>query len=56
LLLAPNSTVFVGCVGADQFAKILEEEATKAGLLVRYQVDKSTSTGACAVLVNNEHR
>ena len=35
-----NLTSYMGCVGADNSSKILEEKAKDAGVNVRYQVSK----------------
>lgn len=46
---------FVGCVGDDTNGKKLAEVATKAGVNVEYQVDASTPTGLCAVLIDDSN-
>lgn len=55
-MLPPKSTVYIGCVGKDDAAKILEKEAAKDGLLTEYLVDETTSTGRCAVLITTSQR
>ncbi|KAL9651826.1 hypothetical protein ABK040_000174 [Willaertia magna] len=50
------TAVFVGCVGNDEFGKIMKENVTKDGLQVIYRIDEETPTGTCAVLVNNNER
>ena len=50
-----NVTAYMGCVGADESSKILEEKAKQAGVNVRYQTcDKPT--GRCAVLITDQNR
>lgn len=51
-----NATAFMGCVGNDEYAKILEDCAKKDGVLVHYMKDESTPTGTCAVLVKDGER
>lgn len=51
-----NSSVFMGCVGKDDYAKSLTECASKDGVLTHYMVDESTPTGTCAVLVKDGER
>ncbi|CRL07472.1 CLUMA_CG020440, isoform A [Clunio marinus] len=52
----PNVAVFFGCVGEEKYAKILQEQAEKDGVDVRYQKRKEHETGKCAVLVTGKHR
>jgi len=42
-----NNTAFMGCVGSDNYAKTLEECASKDGVLTHYMKDESTPTGTC---------
>lgn len=56
ILQKPKIATFFGCVGSDDYAKILEENATKDGLNVRYQYNTEAATGTCAVLVTGTHR
>jgi len=46
---------FVGCVGADANGEKLAEVATAAGVTVAYQIDTSTPTGLCAVLIDDSN-
>ncbi|WBW75072.1 adenosine kinase [Schizosaccharomyces osmophilus] len=55
-VLPPNSTVFAGCVGDDDFARMLRESNEKAGLRSLFSVDPSTSTGVCAVVLSNNNK
>lgn len=56
LLPKPNTVTFFGCVGDDEFSKILKDQAQKAGVQVNYQYTTSEPTGTCAVLVTNQQR
>lgn len=51
-----NATAFMGCVGTDDYAKTLEDCASKDGVLTHYMKDSSTPTGTCAVLVKDGER
>ncbi|XP_046650137.1 adenosine kinase-like [Daphnia pulicaria] len=51
VLEKPNTTVFMGCVGKDEYSEILETKARSEGVNVRYQYTESESTGTCAVLL-----
>jgi len=51
-----NATAYIGCVGKDEFAKIMSECVEKDGVHAHYMVDESTPTGTCAVLVNGGER
>lgn len=55
-MLSPNSTVFIGCVGEDQYAKQLQEANEREGLHTEYLVDKSAPTGRCGVIVTGHNR
>lgn len=46
-----NMTAFMGCVGADDYGKQLEDCAKSDGVLVHYMKDESTPTGTCAALI-----
>lgn len=52
----PHSTAYMGCVGTDNYGKILEDCATADGVLVHYMKDQVTPTGTCAVLVKDGER
>ncbi|KAJ8960685.1 hypothetical protein NQ317_000478 [Molorchus minor] len=56
LLEKPKVTVYFGCVGEDDYSKILYEKATTDGVNVRYQYNSTTPTGTCAVLITNHNR
>ena len=46
LLKKPNVSIFMGCVGKDNFSEILAEKAKSDGVDVRYQVTDKESTGS----------
>jgi adenosine kinase len=54
-MLPKDSTVYVGAVGDDEAAKVLQKEANKDGLRTAYQIT-NYPTGKCAVLINGVHR
>lgn len=56
LLQKPKVATFFGCVGNDNYAKILEEKATHDGLNVKYQYTQDAPTGTCGVLITDAHR
>ena len=41
----PNVSIFMGCVGKDEFSKILETKARSDGVDTRYQYTEAESTG-----------
>ncbi|XP_018496463.1 adenosine kinase [Galendromus occidentalis] len=45
--------VYMGCIGKDEFGNILAEKAREAGVNVRYQINETTPTGTCAVLLTD---
>lgn len=46
----------MGCTGKDKNADIMTEKAKEVGLNTAYQVDESTPTGTCAVLITGKDR
>ncbi|VVD00605.1 unnamed protein product [Leptidea sinapis] len=56
ILKKPNLCTYFGCVGKDDYARILKERAEAEGVTVRYQVTDEAPTGTCAVLVTGHHR
>jgi adenosine kinase len=52
----PNVATFMGCTGKDKNADIMTEKAREVGLNTAYQVDETTPTGTCAVLITGKHR
>ncbi|KTW28889.1 hypothetical protein T552_01518 [Pneumocystis carinii B80] len=55
-VLPENSTVYVGCVGKDQFAEHLKSVSKQEGLRAEYLVDATTPTGVCAVILSGKDR
>ncbi|KAL8693154.1 MAG: hypothetical protein Q9218_001974 [Villophora microphyllina] len=55
-LLPPNSVLYIGCVGRDEYADQLRSACSKAGLRVEYRVDETQPTGKCGVLINGSDR
>jgi len=54
LLKEPNSVVYVGCIGKDDFGTKLAESSQSCGVDTQYMIDKDTPTGTCAVLITEE--
>mmetsp|Transcript_9559 Transcript_9559/g.29558 ORF Transcript_9559/g.29558 Transcript_9559/m.29558 type:complete len:371 (-) Transcript_9559:59-1171(-) len=50
MLQVPNSTAFIGCVGADALADKMTEACERDGVRSTYMVEPSLPTGCCAVL------
>jgi adenosine kinase len=55
-LLPPDSVIFIGCVGKDKYADILQEANKKAGLQVCYRYDEKEPTGRCGVIITGHNR
>ncbi|KIO07050.1 hypothetical protein M404DRAFT_998485 [Pisolithus tinctorius Marx 270] len=55
-VLLPDSVVYVGCVGDDEFADRLRAANKREGLHDRYLVKTGEKTGACAVILTGHHR
>ncbi|KAI9826922.1 MAG: adenosine kinase [Thelocarpon impressellum] len=55
-ILPPKSVVYIGCVGKDKYAAILQEAVAKAGLRVEYRVDEDVPTGRCGVVITGHDR
>uniref|UniRef100_A0A336M4V2 Adenosine kinase n=1 Tax=Culicoides sonorensis TaxID=179676 RepID=A0A336M4V2_CULSO len=56
ILQKPNVSNFFGCVGSDDYAKILEKKAREDGVNVHYQITEKEPTGTCAVLITGTKR
>jgi len=56
ILEKPKVTSFFGCVGEDEYSKILEERARADGVNVQYQYQSKEATGTCAVLITGHDR
>ncbi|OQO05773.1 hypothetical protein B0A48_09867 [Cryoendolithus antarcticus] len=55
-ILEPDSVVYFGCVGNDEYAEKLQEANKKVGLKVFYRVDEKEPTGRCGVVVTDHNR
>jgi adenosine kinase len=55
-VLPPNSVVYTGCVGDDEFADKLRNANQHEGLQSAYLVKKGAKTGRCAVIITGHHR
>ncbi|KAG9783096.1 Ribokinase-like protein, partial [Aureobasidium melanogenum] len=55
-MLPPDSVWYIGCVGDDEYAKILREKCAEQGLHVEYRVDPKVPTGKCGVVITGHHR
>lgn len=51
MLGVPGATTYMGCVGADHYAEVLRNTASKDGVEVRYMIDSTTPTGTCAACI-----
>ncbi|RZC35806.1 adenosine kinase [Asbolus verrucosus] len=56
LLQKPKVTTFFGCVGTDNYSKILKDKAQADGVNVQYQYNDKVLTGTCAVLITGSNR
>lgn len=54
ILKKPKICSYFGCVGNDDYAKILKDKAEHDGVNVLYQVNEEKPTGTCAVLLTAE--
>ncbi|OHE96090.1 pfkB family carbohydrate kinase [Colletotrichum orchidophilum] len=55
-ILSPNSVVYLGGVGDDKYASILQDAVKTAGLRVEYRVDPKIATGRCGVVITGHNR
>ncbi|KAJ9653782.1 adenosine kinase [Neophaeococcomyces mojaviensis] len=55
-MLPPNSTLYIGCVGDDEYADILRKACKEQGVHVEYRVDPDHPTGRCGVIITDHHR
>lgn len=51
-----KTTSYIGCIGNDEYGRILSEKATGAGVTVNYLVNEKEPTGTCAVCITGKHR
>eukprot|EP00052_Salpingoeca_macrocollata_P004574 m.42107 g.42107 ORF g.42107 m.42107 type:complete len:344 (+) comp14305_c1_seq2:876-1907(+) len=56
ILNVPHAASFVGCVGKDDYGKILRERAEGNSVKVAYLEDEKTPTGTCACLITGKER
>jgi adenosine kinase len=56
MLQTPKICTFVGCVGNDANASILQKNAEEHGVGIHYMHDPAAPTGTCAVLVYQKDR
>jgi adenosine kinase len=56
MIQKPGQTAFMGSVGADAYAKQLEDCSSADGVLVHYMKDATTPTGTCAALIKDGER
>jgi adenosine kinase len=52
----PNAVSYMGCIGNDQFGRILEQKARAVGLNTVYQRHPTEKTGTCASCITGNHR
>lgn len=55
-MLPPNSVVYIGGVGDDKYAAILQDAVKAAGLRVEYRIDPVQPTGRCGVVITGHNR
>lgn len=56
MLGVPKATTFIGCIGKDEFGRILKEKAEEAGVRTSYYVQDKEPTGTCAALICGVNR
>ena len=52
----PGKCGFFGCIGKDEYGKVLEEELAKTGVKGNFHKTDDAPTGTCAVLIKNKDR
>ena len=55
-MLLPNSVLYIGSVGRDKYADILQDACNKEGLHTEYHVDDVQPTGRCGVIITGHNR
>jgi adenosine kinase len=55
-MLPPNSVFYIGSVGRDKYADILQDACKKEGLHTEYHVDDVQPTGRCGVIITGHNR
>jgi len=53
LLGVERATTFMGCIGDDDYGRILADKTKEAGINARYQISRTHPTGTCAVLLTD---
>jgi len=56
MLQIPGSTVYMGCVGSDEYADKMTEVCSNDGVKVVYQKETSVPTGTCGVCIKDGER
>jgi adenosine kinase len=52
----PGKVGYFGCIGKDDYGKVLEEELKVTGVRGYFHKDETTPTGTCAVIIKNKDR
>ncbi|KAG8630459.1 hypothetical protein KVT40_002078 [Elsinoe batatas] len=55
-ILAPDSVVYLGCVGKDKYSELLLKANKEAGLHTEYRFDEKEPTGRCGVVITGHDR
>lgn len=55
-MLPPSSTLFIGCVGDDVYARMLRDSCNEEGVDTDFRVDEKLSTGRCGVIITGHDR
>eukprot|EP01137_Pigoraptor_chileana_P025057 Opistho-2@93963 len=56
MLQVPNATTYIGCIGNDEYGKIIRECAESDGVVTSYYVQDAIPTGTCACLITGKDR
>lgn len=51
MLARKGACTYMGCVGEDDYAKVMKDAAEKVGMTLSYMVDGSVPTGTCATCI-----
>ncbi|EPS37195.1 hypothetical protein H072_9171 [Dactylellina haptotyla CBS 200.50] len=55
-ILPPNSVLYIGCIGDDEYGKKLQKVCDEEGLRVEYRIDPEVPTGRCGVIITGHDR
>ncbi|KAF3926106.1 Ribokinase [Dactylellina cionopaga] len=55
-ILPPNSVLYLGCIGDDEYGKQLKTVCDEEGLRVEYRIDADQPTGRCGVIITGHNR